>query len=75
MLSRNDLHPYQLQAIQFIKDTPSCALWLDMGLGKTISTLSAIKDLLESGDASRVLIIAPLRVAVSTWPNEGRRTR
>jgi SNF2 family DNA or RNA helicase len=73
MLSRNDLHPYQLQAIQFIKDTPSCALWLDMGLGKTISTLSAIKDLLESGDASRVLIIAPLRVAVSTWPNEVKR--
>lgn len=73
MLSRNDLHPYQLQAIQFIKDTPSCALWLDMGLGKTVSTLSAIKDLLESGDASRVLIIAPLRVAVSTWPNEVKR--
>jgi SNF2 family DNA or RNA helicase len=73
MLSRNDLHPYQRQAVQFIKDTPSCALWLDMGLGKTVSTLTAVKDLLAEGAASRVLIIAPLRVALSTWPNEVKR--
>ena len=73
MLSRNDLHPYQLQAIQFIKDTPSCALWLDMGLGKTVSTLSAILDMLRAGTAKRVLIIAPLRVATATWPNEVKR--
>lgn len=73
MLSRNDLHPYQLQAVQFIKDTPSCALWLDMGLGKTVSTLSAIRDMLGAGMAKRVLIIAPLRVATATWPNEIKR--
>lgn len=73
MLSRNNLHPYQLQAVQFIKDTPSCALWLDMGLGKTVSTLSAVKDLLGDGTVKRVLIIAPLRVAMSTWPNEVKR--
>jgi SNF2 family DNA or RNA helicase len=73
MLSRNNLHPYQLQAVQFIKDTPSCALWLDMGLGKTVSTLTAVKDLLGDGTVKRVLIIAPLRVAMSTWPNEVKR--
>ena len=73
MLSRNDLHPYQLQAVQFIKDTPSCALWLDMGLGKTISTLTAVKDLLGDGTVKRIVIIAPLRVAMSTWPNEVKR--
>lgn len=70
MLSRNNLHPYQHTAIDWIKDKPSSALWLDMGLGKTVSALTAIKDLLESGDAKRVLVIAPLRVAMSTWPNE-----
>lgn len=73
MLSRNDLHPYQREAVEFIKDKPSSALWLDMGLGKTVSTLTAISDLLDEGKASRVLIIAPLRVALSTWPNEVKR--
>lgn len=70
MLSRNDLHAYQREAVDFIKDRPSSALWLDMGLGKTVSTLTAISDLLASGEAKRVLVIAPLRVALSTWPNE-----
>lgn len=73
MLKRTDLHPYQQQAVEFIKDKPSCALWLDMGLGKTVSTLTAIRDLLDEGKATRVLIIAPLRVALSTWPNEVKR--
>lgn len=75
MLSRSDLHPYQQQAVDFIKATPNCALWLDMGLGKTVSTLTAIKDLVVSKEASRVLIIAPLRVALSTWPNEIKHWR
>lgn len=73
MLKRSDLHAYQREAVQFIKDKPSSALWLDMGLGKTISTLTAISDLLDDGKATRVLIIAPLRVALSTWPNEIKR--
>jgi SNF2 family DNA or RNA helicase len=70
MLSRNDLHAYQREAVEFIKGRPSSALWLDMGLGKTVSTLTAIKDLLDEGAVKRVLIVAPLRVALSTWPNE-----
>ena len=70
MLNRSDLHEYQRTAIQFIKDNPSCALWKDMGLGKTISSLTAISDLLAEKKVERALIIGPLRVALSTWPNE-----
>ncbi len=75
MLSRSDLHAYQAQAVDFIKDTPGCALWLDMGLGKTVSTLTAIADLTASKQVQRALVIGPLRVALSTWPNEIRQWR
>jgi SNF2 family DNA or RNA helicase len=75
MLSRSDLHAYQRHAVDFIKDTENCALWLDMGLGKTVSTLTAIGDLLASGEVKRALIVGPLRVALSTWPNEMKAWR
>lgn len=75
MLVRSDLHGYQRHAVDFIKDTPNCALWLDMGLGKTVSTLTALADLLEAKEIKRALIIAPLRVALSTWPNEMKQWR
>ncbi|EGG92989.1 hypothetical protein IMCC1989_1942 [gamma proteobacterium IMCC1989] len=68
--SRDNLHGYQVNAVSFIKNTPSCALWVDMGLGKTVSTLTAVADLLDSFEVGRVLVIAPLRVALHTWPNE-----
>lgn len=70
MLSRNDLHPYQERAIQFIKDRKRCFLMLEMGLGKTVSTLTAVSDLMDSFAVSKVLIIAPLRVANSVWRQE-----
>ena len=47
-----------------------CGLLLDMGLGKTVSTLTAIQDLLIIGDIERVLVIAPKRVAEDTWSTE-----
>lgn len=47
-----------------------CALWVDMGLGKTVSTLTAVVDLLISRNIKKVLVIAPLRVAQHTWPTE-----
>lgn len=47
-----------------------CALWVDMGLGKTVSTLTALVDLLVSRNIKKVLVIAPLRVAQHTWPTE-----
>lgn len=64
-------HDYQKYAIDFIKKNPISALLLDMGLGKTIITLTAIRDLLfDSFEVQKVLIIAPLRVARDTWSAE-----
>lgn len=65
--------PYQGIIRDFILDTPRCAIWSSMGTGKTASTLSAaeILALLEDGDP--VLIIAPLRVATTTWPAEATK--
>jgi SNF2 family DNA or RNA helicase len=62
---------YQEYATQRIIDTPYIGLFLEMGLGKTVSTLTAIDLLLNDYfDAGRVLVIAPLRVAEDTWPRE-----
>lgn len=70
MLDRNNLHAYQHKAVEFIKDKPKAALWIDMGLGKTVSTLTALSDLLADKTVKRTLVIAPLRVATHTWPTE-----
>jgi SNF2 family DNA or RNA helicase len=71
--SRTDLHHYQQRAIDFILERKRCALWLDLGLGKTVTTLTAIVDLLDSFAVSRVLVIAPLRVANSVWKQEAQQ--
>lgn len=64
-------HEYQQFAIQYIDEHPIAAVLLDMGLGKTVISLTAIADLLfDSFEAHRVLVIAPLRVARDTWPAE-----
>ncbi|MFM1581378.1 DEAD/DEAH box helicase [Helcococcus bovis] len=64
-------HKYQEFATEFIKEKEVSALLLDMGLGKTVISLTAIKDLLfDSFEVSKVLIIAPLRVARDTWRQE-----
>ena len=70
MPSRSDLHKYQERMINFIYTTPKCALWAGLGLGKTITTLSAITDLIDSMVVAKVLIVAPLRVANSVWHKE-----
>ena len=70
MLSRHNLHEYQRKAIDFIKTEKRCALFLDLGLGKTVSTLTAITDLIDSFSVSKVLVVSPLRVAKSVWPKE-----
>lgn len=67
-------HAYQRYAAQFILDHPAAAIFLDCGLGKTVITLTAIRELLHDSFAvRRVLIIAPLRVARDTWPSEIRK--
>jgi len=64
-------HEYQKYAINYIKTHPFSAVLLDMGLGKTSITLTAIGDLLfDSFEVHRVLVIAPLRVARDTWSAE-----
>lgn len=64
-------HDYQKYAIAFIESHPVSAVLLDMGLGKTSITLTAINDLLfDSFLVHKVLIIAPLRVARTTWTAE-----
>ena len=64
-------HKYQTYATDFILEHPVSAVFLDMGLGKSIITLTAIFDLcLDSFLVRKVLVIAPLRVAADTWPGE-----
>ena len=70
MLNRSDLYAYQRHAVDFIKSRRNCALWVDMGLGKTVSTLTAFNDKLQSFDARKMLVIAPKRVARKVWSDE-----
>ncbi len=73
MLTRNDLHEYQVRAVEHVKDHPQSMLWLDMGLGKTIATLTAIADLFATGRTNGVLVVAPLRVVQSVWEHEAAK--
>ena len=70
-LSKTDLHDYQKYGVDYIIAHPVTALFLDLGLGKTITTLTAIDELMfDYFEISKVLIIAPLRVAQTTWSDE-----
>lgn len=67
-------HPYQQEAITRILDNTHYGLLLDMGLGKTIITLTAINELIyDRLLVKKVLVIAPLRVAQSTWQDEASK--
>lgn len=71
MLTRDQMHAYQIKAVNHILEFPRCALFLDMGLGKTVSTLTAIKHLMyQELEVNSVLIIAPKRVVESVWDAE-----
>ncbi|MBQ3895162.1 MAG: DEAD/DEAH box helicase family protein, partial [Clostridia bacterium] len=64
-------HEYQTYAAEFIVTHPVAAVLLDMGLGKTVITLTAINDLMfDSFEVHKVLVIAPKRVAGTSWPDE-----
>ena len=63
-------HAYQVEAIQHLYRTPRAALWMPMGGGKTVSTLTALENLSLVEDVYPVLVLAPLRVARTTWPDE-----
>ena len=69
-LKRTDLHEYQNYSVQFIKDHPTAAIVLDCGLGKTVTSLTAIEDMLhDSFEIRKVLVVCPLRVC-DVWVDE-----
>ena len=71
MLKREQLHDYQNFCVRFIEDHPQAILILEMGLGKSIISLTAILDLMfDSFEVHKTLVIAPLRVARDVWPAE-----
>jgi SNF2 family DNA or RNA helicase len=63
---------YQQTIIDHELDTPRCGVWAGMGMGKTVATLTAL-DVLELTDPGPTLVVAPLRVAQSTWPDEAAK--
>jgi SNF2 family DNA or RNA helicase len=80
MLDRTDLKPYQVRAVKFLvgdkpkPELPHKALWLDMGLGKTIITLTALVDLKAAGQLQRpALLVGTIRIIYSVWRQEARK--
>lgn len=66
-----DPHDYQKYSARFIVDNPVSAIFLSCGLGKTVITLTAIEELMHDRfEVRKVLVIAPLRVGLGTWPQE-----
>ena len=74
MLTENNLHNYQKTCVQHILNNPYCGLFIDMGLGKTVITLTAINSLIyDSLEIARVLVVAPKRVTASVWQEEAAK--
>lgn len=70
-MNESDLHRYQDRSVSHILDTSHCGLFLDMGLGKTVSSLTAINILIyRELEINTVLVVAPKRVAESVWDVE-----
>ncbi len=63
---------YQHAIIEQVLDLPRCAIWAGMGMGKSVGTLTAL-DILEITEPGPALVLAPLRVAASTWPDEATK--
>lgn len=71
MLNKSNLHDYQMYGYRHIMSHPYCGLFLDMGLGKTVTTLTAIQELMYSElEICNCLIVAPKRVAETVWSDE-----
>lgn len=74
MLTRDNLHTYQKACVKHIVEHPYCGVFLDLGLGKTVSTLTAIDLLMfDYCEINSVLVIAPKRVAESVWQEEAEK--
>lgn len=70
---RYDPYSYQTYALEWIIDHPFCGLFLDMGLGKTVITLTAVQQLMDECEISRTLVVAPKKVAETTWTDEASK--
>lgn len=68
--NRKDLHAYQRKAVRFLYEVPFSALFIDLGMGKSVICLTLLADLIKEGWQGKALVIAPLRVAKATWPEE-----
>jgi hypothetical protein len=66
------MHRYQDAAIEFALANPASNLWMDMGLGKTVTMWTVLRNLLREKQMKRALVVGPLRVATQTWPGELR---
>lgn len=66
-------HRYQERAIRWVEEHPRCLLFLDMGLGKSVITLTAVQSLIDHAETERVLVVAPKKVAESTWSSESEK--
>lgn len=73
MLNPNQLHEYQKRLIEFQCSHPETALWVDMGLGKSIVTLTSIAHLIRTQFLKGVLIVAPIRVCRLVWRTESKK--
>lgn len=72
MLNKSNLHNYQNKIVKHIKEKPGAGIFAEMGLGKTVSTLTAMVDILDDLDCIKPLIIAPLMITKSVWHNEAK---
>ena len=70
MLTPDMLHDYQKKAVNFQCTHPNSMLWLDMGLGKTVITLTSMAHLIRTQFLKGVLIVAPIRVIRLVWRQE-----
>lgn len=66
-------YEYQRRAMQWIIDKPRCALFMGMGLGKSVITLTALQQLIDDCEVSRALVVAPKKVAETTWTGEAEK--
>lgn len=70
MLTLNNFHEIQWEGLAHLHLHPFCGLFYDAGLGKTAIGLTYLKQRLQLGISHRALVVAPIRVAIQTWPNE-----
>jgi hypothetical protein len=72
---REDMHDYQVEDVQFLKDHPFSFGLLDLGLGKSVTAGTVVTDILLENFGQRVLILGPIAVIATSWPDELRSWR